>query len=75
MPKECCKKTWEKIPEDEPVFILRGKDLLSGIVVEEWIRLAERWKVNDDKLRRAKEHLRDIKEFQSENPDRCKVPD
>ncbi len=75
MPKECCKKTWEKIPEDEPVFILRGQDLISGILVEEWIQLAERWKVNKDKIDRAKEHLQDIRIFQLENPRRCKTPD
>jgi hypothetical protein len=75
MPTQCCKDTWEKIPDDEPVFILRGKDLLATDVVREWIVAARRNDVNPDKIARAKEHLNAIDQFQGAHPERCKIPD
>lgn len=76
MPKECCKETWEKIPDDEPVFIIRGKDLLACGAVSDWITRAElEAVVPDEKIAKAKEHLLSIITFQEEHPERCKMPD
>lgn len=73
--KECCKETIAKVPEDEPVFLLRGKDLLASIAVETWIEEAQLRGVPADKVKRAIEHLKDIQKFQKRHPDRCKLPD
>lgn len=75
MPKQCCKETWNRIPDDEPVFILRGKDLLAKKVIGEWLVDAHINGVNEDKMKRAREHYDDIERFQTEHPDRCKIPD
>lgn len=69
----CC---FGDVPEDEPVFLIRGKDLLAADVVSDWITRAEmEGLVPADKINRAKEHLQVIIEFQREHPDRCKFPD
>lgn len=75
MPKQCCKDTWNKIPDDEPVFILMGRDLTAASRVLEWIESAKAASVNPDKIRRAEEHLADFVNFVQEHPERCKMPD
>lgn len=75
MPKQCCVETWGKIPADEPVFVLRGKDLLAPRIVAEWIQAAMRNGVNANKVQRAREHLEDMHHFQEKHPGRCKIPD
>jgi len=35
-------KTLSKVhPTKEPIFVLRGRDVFSPVIVEEWIRLAK----------------------------------
>lgn len=75
MPKQCCKDTWEKIPDDEPVFIIRGKDKLAPRVMLLWLDAARDAGVNEDKLARVGEHLAAVIEFQEQHPERCKIPD
>lgn len=75
MPRQCCKDTWEKIPDDEPVFIIRGQDLLAQSAIAKWIEEAERLGVNEEKVARARRHLLDVIGFQSKHPVRCKLPD
>lgn len=76
MPTQCCKDTWEKIPDDEPVFILRGKDLLAPKRVKAWIAAAvESDIVPDEKILAAKAHYEAMIKFQNEHRDRCKMPD
>jgi len=75
MPKECCKDTWQRIPDDEPVFIIRGKDKLAPRAILAWLDAAREAGVNVDKLTRAEEHLVAVIEFQEQHPERCKIPD
>jgi hypothetical protein len=75
MPKICCLNTWGKIPHDEPVFIIRGKDKLAADAVQAWIDSAEENGVNAEKIDLAQEHLEAILEFQADHPERCKLPD
>lgn len=75
MPSECCKETWFKIPDDEPVFIIRGKDLFALDIITLWVMLATAADVNVDKLRRAEQHLEAVEAFQAKYPERCKIPD
>lgn len=77
MPKECCKETWAKIPDDEPVFILRGKDLLALEAVGRWVFDAGRASsgVSKEKVLGAQEHYNAMKRFREQHPERCKIPD
>lgn len=75
MPKQCCKEKWPTIPEDEPVFVIRGKDKLAARAVAHWLDLAGEAGVDDEKLAKVAEHLADIEQFQKAHPERCKIPD
>ena len=75
MPAQCCKDKWPEIPDDEPVFILRGKDKLARYVVKYWMDMARTAGVNQGKMIRAGEHLDAMDRFSVEHPERMKVPD
>lgn len=42
-----------KLEQDEPVFILRGRDRLACRAIAHWICAAEQCHVNDSKIRSA----------------------
>ena len=80
MPKPCSKghafEMLNRIPDDEPVFILRAQDRLAAETVAYWIWLAKCRGVNADKIRHAQlEHLEEMWVFQRSNPHRMKLPD
>lgn len=75
MPAECCKEKWPTIPDDEPVFVIRGQDILAARTVAHWMDMAAEKGVNDTKLGLVAQHLKAIEDFQRAHPDRCKVPD
>lgn len=75
MPMQCCKDKWPTIPDDEPVFILRGKDKLAMQVVKVWMDLAREAGVNQGKMIRVREHFEAMERFSDEHPDRMKIPD
>ncbi|MGH3053363.1 MAG: hypothetical protein ACRDL7_00105 [Gaiellaceae bacterium] len=43
----------ERVKENEPIFILRGRDLLAEDTVLHWARLAKAKKVNESKVEQA----------------------
>jgi hypothetical protein len=73
--KQCCKDTFNKVPDDEPVFTLLGRDLTAIPRIADWINEAKARGVNEDKINRAQQHLNDFVEFQHKYPERCKFPD
>jgi hypothetical protein len=75
MPAQCCKDKWPTIPDDEPVFVIRGQDLLAARAVAHWMDMAAEKGVNDTKLAAVAQHLKAIVDFQGMYPERCKVPD
>lgn len=75
MPALCCKDKWPEIPDDEPVFVIRGQDLLALGAVSAWMEAARGAKVNLGKMIRVREHREAIERFQAEHPERCKIPD
>jgi hypothetical protein len=75
MPAECCKKFYAKLPEDEPVFTLAGRDKLAIATVNFWIEEAIKAGVNQDKIDRAYKHLIALSDFQNAHPERVKLPD
>jgi hypothetical protein len=75
MPAPCCKDKWPTIPDDEPVFVIRGKDLLAARAVAHWMDMAAKADVNSDKMAAVARHLKAIEDFQRDHPERCKIPD
>lgn len=75
MPKQCCKDKFPQIPDEEPVFILRGKDRLAIQAVKYWMGLAEEAGVNKGKMIRVREHLDAMQDFAHKYPERMKTPD
>lgn len=75
MPAQCCKDKWPTIPDDEPVFVIRGKDILAARAVAHWMDLAGERGVNDEKMVAVAAHLKAIEVFQRDHPERCKLPD
>lgn len=75
MAKQCCVDTWNKVAEDEPVFILRGQDKLALRVIETWITNAASAGVPASKIARAQQHFDDVARFQKQHPNRVKLPD
>lgn len=62
-----------KIPLDEPIFVLRAKDSLSLVPAYTWIDLAEKKKVNEEKLATAVGRTEEMQTFQRINGSR--IPD
>lgn len=75
MPAQCCKDKFALIPDDEPVFTIRGKDLLASQAIRTWMAAAEEAGVNQQKMDGVNEHLEAIERFQLEHPERCQIPD
>ena len=75
MPAQCCNEFYAKIPDDEPVFTLTGRDMLASETVAFWIERAEACGVNHDKILRAQWHLEAMQLFTQDHPERMKLPD
>jgi len=48
--------TVRKIPADEPVFLIRGQDVVAGDAVRAWADLAEKAGANPDIVQVARDH-------------------
>lgn len=64
-----------KKPDDEPIFIIRGKDLLALGIVLQWIVTAGDAGVNINKINEAWECFNAIRVFQRDHHPECKIPD
>ena len=62
-----------KIPEDEPVFLLRAQDAVAPGVVEAWAIVAYEAGATDDIVHHAYEHAQLMRKWQAEHG--SKVPD
>jgi len=62
-----------KIPEDEPVFLLRAQDTVAPQVVEIWALAAQKAGADDGIVQHAYEHAQLMRKWQEEHG--CKVPD
>lgn len=65
--------TEHEAPDEEPVFTLRGRDLLAPEIVDEWALLAERRGVNREKVIDARQIARKMRKWQEEHGGR--LPD
>jgi hypothetical protein len=75
MPLQCCKDKWPTIPDDEPVFILRGKDKLAIETVNDWLAKAVANGVNDAKIAAVQVHRNAMIQFAKEHHERMQIPD
>ena len=62
-----------KIPEDEPVFLIRGQDLAGPQTLREWARVAEAYGASEEICNKALAHADAMIEYQRKT--RHKVPD
>lgn len=61
------------IPENEPVFLLRGKDVAAPAAIEEWVRTARRYGANKNILQAALDQAEKMRVWQIEQGG--KIPD
>lgn len=73
MSPELAARVLEKVPEDEPIFIIRAQDAMALSVISTWIVGAIRQGVNLDKVLSAHHHWESIAIWQQEHPP--KLPD
>lgn len=61
---------------DEPIFVLRAKDLLSVLALQAYIDFLEKYEANDAPiLVEAVDRLNEFREWQKANPGKVKLPD
>jgi hypothetical protein len=75
MPRPCCKRFFDRIPDDVPVFTVVAWDPTAVPTVEAWLAEARKLGVNPFKLETVTAHLNELKRWAAANPDKMKVPD
>jgi hypothetical protein len=65
----------EVLPLDEPVFILRARDVLAPRVVVHWAHLAEQAGSPKEKVHAALVMAKQMADWQARNEHQVKVPD
>lgn len=66
---------WNRTADDEPVFILCGRDILAPEGVALWIARAKAAGVDPRKIKSAIAGLDRMQAWQLEHPERVKTPD
>lgn len=61
------------IPEHEPVFLLRGKDVAAPAAIEAWIATARRYGAEENILKAAQDQADKMRVWQIEHD--SKIPD
>ena len=64
-----------KAAGDEPIWVLRGQDLLTPRIIRAWAAEAEKQGVPRAKVEQALEDARDLEVWQYANPGRVRLPD
>jgi len=62
-----------KIAEDEPVFLVRAKDILGPATLRNWARMLEDSKGDPKMVTMVRNHASLMEEWQDKNG--CKLPD
>jgi len=70
--KQTC-QTLAKVPNDEPIFVLRAQDTVSPIAIRAWADAAEAVGSPPEKVRQARQWADEFERWQKEN--RHKNPD
>lgn len=64
----------QRVPEDEPVFILRGRDKLAAIAIDTYITEMERRHCDRDRINDVRTVAKDFLNFEILHPSRMKQP-
>ncbi len=76
MPMQCCKDKFPTIPDEEPVFTLRAKDVHALGALDAWIDMAlDGGGVPLEKMEAVYKHRDAFLEFKRKYPERMKIPD
>lgn len=67
----CNGATEEPIPDDEPIFILRAKDVLAEQTLHYYLTMV----ATEQHKQAIKHRIQDFQRFRGEHPDRMKAPD
>ena len=67
----CNIATGVPIPSDEPIFILRAKDITAEQTLHYYMTLT----VTEDHKKAIQQRIQDFKDFRVNSPDRMKAPD
>lgn len=62
-----------KIPMDEPVFLLRGQDMFAPMLLLEWAKQLRLHEGDPEMAKIVENHAQEMIEWQKNN--RCKIPD
>jgi len=57
-----------KIPDDEPVFLIRGQDPAAQAALAAWVRASQDLAVERDTLIAVNQHAQRMKEWAAEHP-------
>lgn len=66
-------QSFDQIPEDEPVFVIRGQDVIGWAAVQAWANLAQAAGANPVTVESALQHAHRMKAYA--NQVRCAIPD
>lgn len=72
---QCIQDPSGKIGEDEPVFLIRAKDMTSVATLNFWASYAEAQGANPDIVEKAKKQALAMIEWQGKNLDKIGIPD
>jgi len=61
------------IPEDEPVFLIRAKDILGPSAVQAWVNLARACRVDGAMVEAAEKQAQRMRDYQKQNG--SQIPD
>jgi hypothetical protein len=64
-----------KIPEDEPVFLLRAQDQLAILTLREWCRWARYHNVDPHMVKAAEAQITRMQEWRKHHHKQVKLPD
>jgi len=64
----------EIIPEDEPLFLLRGRDILALNLLHHYKSISISSDCNDYHFKKLDETIKEFKAFKNEHPERMKMP-
>lgn len=68
----------QPIPDDEPVFIFRARDLFAASALNAYLRAlcaADSEMIGHDHRHAIRNRVRDFERFAQQNPHRMKIPD
>lgn len=63
------------VPEGEPYFVIRAKDVFAVPIMEEYLVYAEKHNLPQEFLSALRSHIADVITWQREHRDKVKIPD